>query len=325
MGNLGRAGYGATTDGLWPYTYEACDVGTLPNQTQNGIPVAATNTGNRPDLDYALSYLPGQRLSSCTCPGDPHPGPVFQDGTFQGRSAPEIDVLEAQVNMTTLTGEVSQSVQFAPFDANYAWNNNSNTLTIDDYTVSYLNSYQGSILQQTGSVVSAANDNCYTGATGCFAIYGFEYKPGFDADGGYVTWVNNNKKAWTFRAAGIGADAAVNISARPIPKEPMYILVNLGLSDGFSPISPGNLFLLLFTSSTDAALSDLTYPSTMHIDYIRVYQPSDKVNYGCDPEGYPTSNYINQYIEAYTNPNISVRRSNPSFSLFLTAPLDLGQ
>jgi beta-glucanase (GH16 family) len=94
MGNLGRAGYGATSDGLWPYTYDACDVGTLPNQTLNGAPIAATNTGIAPQFDYALSYLPGMRLSSCTCPGEQHPGPVHQDGTFVARSAPEIDVLE---------------------------------------------------------------------------------------------------------------------------------------------------------------------------------------------------------------------------------------
>ncbi len=36
MGNLGRAGYGGTLDGMWPYTYDSCDVGTLPNQTLNG-------------------------------------------------------------------------------------------------------------------------------------------------------------------------------------------------------------------------------------------------------------------------------------------------
>lgn len=36
MGNLGRAGYGGTLDGMWPYSYNECDVGTLPNQTQNG-------------------------------------------------------------------------------------------------------------------------------------------------------------------------------------------------------------------------------------------------------------------------------------------------
>lgn len=40
MGNLGRAGYGASLDGTWPYTYDSCDVGTLKNQTLNGQPVA---------------------------------------------------------------------------------------------------------------------------------------------------------------------------------------------------------------------------------------------------------------------------------------------
>jgi beta-glucanase (GH16 family) len=43
MGNLGRPGYGATTEGMWPYSYDTCDVGTLANQTYvNGTgPLAA--------------------------------------------------------------------------------------------------------------------------------------------------------------------------------------------------------------------------------------------------------------------------------------------
>ena len=44
-----------------------------------------------------LSYLPGQRLSRCTCPGESHPGPIHSDGTYVGRAAPEIDIFEAQV------------------------------------------------------------------------------------------------------------------------------------------------------------------------------------------------------------------------------------
>lgn len=36
MGNLGRAGYGGSLDGMWPYTYDSCDVGTLKNQSLNG-------------------------------------------------------------------------------------------------------------------------------------------------------------------------------------------------------------------------------------------------------------------------------------------------
>lgn len=147
MGNLGRAGYGATLEGMvrfflsfppflftpfsthcrpplppppltslkkkWPYTYDSCDVGTAPNQTINGLPIAATIDGDHL-YDNVLSYLPGQRLSRCTCEGEEdHPGPKHPDGTYVGRSAPEIDVFEAQMGGTPLSGEVSQSAQFA--------------------------------------------------------------------------------------------------------------------------------------------------------------------------------------------------------------------
>lgn len=71
MGNLGRPGYGATTEGVWPYTYDTCDVGTLPHQTYiNGTgPAAATySDASGPNHDYALSLLPGQKLSYVSLP-----------------------------------------------------------------------------------------------------------------------------------------------------------------------------------------------------------------------------------------------------------------
>ena len=83
----------------WPYTYDACDVGTVANQTLNDQPVAATLLDNDMSNGGALSYLPGQRLSRCTCPGESHPGPVHENGEYVGRSAPEIDMFEAQVRL----------------------------------------------------------------------------------------------------------------------------------------------------------------------------------------------------------------------------------
>jgi len=43
----------------------------------------------------------------------------------------------------------------------------------------------------------------------------------------------------------------------------------------------------------------------MRIDYIRIYQLKDQINYGCDPEGFPTDAYIKTYPEAYSNPNLT--------------------
>lgn len=103
MGNLGRPGYLATTDGMWPYSYHhECDVGITANQSS-------------PD---GLSLLPGMRLPACTCNGADHPSPG------NSRSAPEIDALEASVMYldppnNAAIGQVSQSAQLAPFDIFY--------------------------------------------------------------------------------------------------------------------------------------------------------------------------------------------------------------
>ena len=102
MGNLGRPGYAATTEGMWPYTYhDKCDLGITANQSQTD----------------GISYLPGMRLPACTCKGEDHPTPG------KSRSAPEIDVIEASSaalgSSQNMIGVVSQSCQFGPFDLWY--------------------------------------------------------------------------------------------------------------------------------------------------------------------------------------------------------------
>ena len=59
-----------------------------------------------------------------------------------------------------------------------------------------------------------------------------------------------------------------------------YILVNLGISPQFGFVD----------------FPHLTFPTTMRVDYIRVYQPKDQINYGCDPKGFPTEAYIKRSV-----------------------------
>ncbi|QRW07384.1 glycoside hydrolase family 16 protein [Ceratobasidium sp. AG-Ba] len=278
MGNLGRAGYGASLDGTWPYSYDTCDVGTLPNQTYpDGTPVNATVNGDKYN-GGVLSYQVGQRLSACTCAGESHPGPAKSDGTFVGRAAPEIDMFEAQVDAGTLIGHVSQSGQWAPFNYAYDWFNTTDR--------SELNSYVGGVYQQCTSGLSITNQDCYTQGPGCFTVYGFEYKPGYD---GYIAWVNDGSPAWQIRASGLASDSRVDIGPRAIPQEPMYMMLNLGISPNFGAID----------------WEHLVFPTWMLIDWVRVYQPKGSYNIGCNPPDYPTADYINTYIEAYTNPNLT--------------------
>lgn len=286
LGNLGRAGYGASVEGLWPYSYDSCDVGTLPNQTYPGTrtPIAALENGDKQNGD-ALSYLSGQRLSACTCPGESHPGPMRTDGTYVGRSSPEIDILEATVEDGV--GKVSQSAQWAPFNAGYQTPNTTGFMDIEDPDITVINTYRGGAFQQTTSGLAKTNQSCYELSGGCFAIYGFEYKPGFDE--GYVTWWNNNVRSWTVYGKTMAADKLTEISERPVPLEPLTIVINLALSENFGAV----------------AYDRLIFPTTMSVDYVRVYQPKDAVNTGCDPTDFPTAAYIETYKEAYTNNNLT--------------------
>lgn len=297
MGNLGRAGYGGSLESLWPYTYDSCDVGTLANQTLNGAPeIALTSGPSWSPYNGSLSFLDGQRLSACTCTGDPnHPGPVKSDGTYMGRAAPEIDIIEAQVDHSTLKGQVSQSAQWAPFNPAYEWVNNSKTYEIFDSSLTSFNSYAGGPLQQATSGLTYTDQNCYTGNTGCFSVYGYEYAPG---DAGYIRWVSDNKQSWFIRGSAMVPNAAAQVGQRPIPYEPMYILLNLGLSENFGAIDYEGLAPL--------------WPVTMLVDYVRVYQdPSNKM-LGCDPTDMPTAAYIASMGEAYTNPNVTTFDQIPS-------------
>ncbi|PPQ63460.1 hypothetical protein CVT24_004992 [Panaeolus cyanescens] len=305
MGNLGRAGFGGSLEGMWPYTYDSCDVGTLPNQAIPGTRTpAAAFTGGDPKFDGQLSMLPGQKLSACTCAGQDHPGPIRPDGTYVGRAAPEIDVLEAIVDNGV--GHASLSTQWAPYNAGYIWDNSTENMIIYDAPNTVFNTFIGGAFQQTTSGLATTNQACYERSGGCFAVYAFEYKTGFDD--GYITWVNDGKLSWTIRGPGLGPDALSGVNTRPIPQEPMYIIANLGLSLKFGFVDFENLI----------------FPATMSVDYIRVYQPAGSVNVGCNPKDFPTTDYINRYatisfkisvvdgvllnrhMDAYTNANFTL-------------------
>ena len=69
---------------------------------------------------------------------------------------------------------------YQPFNHGYTWLNTSENEVIADPSISFQNTFVGSVTQQATSVVTATDPNCYEGNTGCFSVYGFEYKPGFE-------------------------------------------------------------------------------------------------------------------------------------------------
>ncbi|SJL07378.1 related to KRE6-glucan synthase subunit [Armillaria ostoyae] len=281
MGNLGRAGYGATTEGMWPYSYDSCDVGTFPNQTSADGEPAAALTGST--YGGTLSFLPGQRVSACTCSGGDHPGPSVN----VGRGVPEIDILEHQIETSIPQGEVSQSFQIAPFSYQYSFGNTTPDTIVTDPSITTFNSYKGGTYQQAVSALTLIDPTHYNDVA--YGTYGFEWWSDPDnRDDGYIQWYSGGTESWQVTSAAIGPDSTVEVGQRLIPEEPMYLILNLGLSPSFQP----------------ADYKHLQFPAKMYIDYVRVYQRAGtKGAVTCNPSTRPTQDYINNHIEAYTNAN----------------------
>ena len=67
----------------------ADDILNSPTNLANGY------VGDKPDFHSLYSW---GKTAACTCPGESHPGPMRSDGSYVGRSAPEIDIFEAIVD-----------------------------------------------------------------------------------------------------------------------------------------------------------------------------------------------------------------------------------
>lgn len=250
LGNLARPGYLATTDGLWPYTYNECDVGITRNQST---------------LNENMSYLPGQRLSMCTCVGEDHPSIGL------GRGAPEIDIIEGLYEHGRVVGV--QTVQVAPFDE--WWRPDYDYVDINNKNDTYVREDVGTVYQESISLATRLKMDEFVNFT-------MEYKS--LSQGSYVKFEVNNKPMFTISESALASNGL--IGSRQITKEPMSLIFNMGLSKIWNP---------------KLQVQKLKLPAKFYIDYIRVYQPLDSIELTCDPDDFATSSYIDSHANAYTN------------------------
>ncbi|CAX41430.1 beta-glucan synthase, putative [Candida dubliniensis CD36] len=258
LGNLARPGFLATTDGIWPYTYNECDFGILPNQST---------------LNEEMSYLPGQRLSKCVCTGEDHPNHGI------GRGAPEIDIIEGLFQYDKFWGV--QTLQVAPFDE--WWRPDYDYVDIINDNITIIREDIGTVYQESISLGTLI-DNEFP-----FQKFTMEYKS--DSQ-------NNINSYLKFSIDDI-TTSVINGSAlhpnefigwREITKEPMSIILNMGLSYMWNP---------------RVNIDELKLPAKFLIDYIRIYQPNNIIEMTCDPIDYPTDDYIQSHSIAYENPNLT--------------------
>jgi beta-glucan synthesis-associated protein KRE6 len=157
-------------------------------------------------------------------------------------------------------------------------------MEVFDYSITQINEYHGGPIQQAISGLSNLNNQWYDGNG--YQTYAFEYKPGAD---GESTFFVGDTATWRLTGDAIGPNG--NVGQRVLPEEPMYPIVNFGMSDGFSALNLTGIAPLL--------------PSTMRVDHIRIYQDPSAESVTCDPPGYETTPYIKQHYDVYTNPNLT--------------------
>eukprot|EP00759_Apiculatamorpha_spiralis_P056286 PhF_6_TR7991/c0_g1_i1/m.12266 len=346
LGNLCRAGFEASTEGLWPYTYSQCDAaaGSQDDWFPKVIPrvynaITQTYTNGTPSKG-----LSGQTYSSCRTFQDV---PQYNWEPYVARGCPEIDVFELIVpydkaswvafrNPTT-GAFITQSLQLGPkIPMN---TRHGGGLTGDcpgDCTTKILTEADG--LKVTGENVDGPtccgtvhpayyycmpgnrNQGVCTGLTynknvgnsrynwwcmepdgrlgnsvqDCVSVEVDLNSSHFETFHNYqLEWVPQNKtnprttffmnEQVTFSATAAGLTRKTNplnttqtTGQRDVPTEPMYLILNVATSQSnFQPRNPS-----------------LKFPSSMIVDYVRVYQPEGDVNVGCDPAKYKTADYI---------------------------------
>ena len=157
-------------------SYDSCDVGTLVNQTNPAGtgPPAALNSGGA-DYGGILSYQPGQRLSYVAPTvsrfslirfllqrlylprrGSPWSQRRRRSWSARARSHRSVSSLASSdlyladhfhfrqvsyIDGGRLVGSVSQSAQFAPYDAGYIFRNSSPQTVVYNRANTYLNEY----------------------------------------------------------------------------------------------------------------------------------------------------------------------------------------
>jgi beta-glucan synthesis-associated protein KRE6 len=164
----------------------------------------------------------------------------------------------------------------ADFDADF--------VEVYDFQITEMNVYKGGPFQQAVSGLSNLNNQWYDG--NAYQVYAFEYTPGGSGD---ITWFVGQDATWRMTGDALGPNG--NVDQRIIPEEPMSMVLNFGMSTGFSRLNLTGLAPLM--------------PATMRFDYIRVYQDPNSELVTCDPPGWETTAYINDHYDVYTNPNVT--------------------
>ena len=289
LGNLARATYVGSSDWVWPFSYEKCDLATRYSQEIDSCR-KVSHYGMRPGV---------------------------------GRGAPEIDILEAMggepgplPNTPIQRPYFSSSLQVAPgvnkdrpvlmqqpkpghWYENLEYGN-STYLNPFFYGVTLIHKPKDYTYQ---SDAISANTHVSQHYYDFQHIYRVEWEPSINGTGGYVKWFLDGNFVF-----GIVGDS-LNLTGASVPSEPMYIILNTAVASswGFPVPCPEGCDCECFDCKNVDCQCGLpsgycdNFPAVMDIDYVRVWQaigdPTHEV--GCSTENRPTDLFIKAHKKRF--------------------------
>ncbi|OQS03054.1 beta-glucan synthesis-associated protein, partial [Thraustotheca clavata] len=147
-----------------------------------------------------------------------------------------------------------------------------------------------------------------------FYKYQLEWVTGPD---GYVRWTLADAPIFEIPAATMtnppqGTGSASYNPKKTMIEEPSYFIFNVAMSSAWGATPPnyevgpcrGNATMPAPGSSDYNITNNIcdSFPMFMYIDYIRVWQNTSTMSYGCDPASHPTKEFIKGHIADYTDP-----------------------
>ena len=317
MGNLARSTYVASSDYMWPWSYDKCSSENQKKQEINA------------------------------CKSSPH----FGLHSHQGRGAPEMDILEAMPGYGVLPWGMtkpyfSTSLQLAPGRTlkrpnngdkpypgtwyeglHYGINSSINVffygmkLDHGDET-----SYQADALSGNTPIDRDFFEN--------FHVFRLEWEPPsclsshddhddidvssqeakHHAGGGYLRWYLDSRFVY-----GIEGATMRKLVGSKIPDEPVYVLLNTAISStwGFPIPCPAGCDCKCFDCFSPACKCALhqgfceSLPAHFLVDYVRIYQSqasSSTHTIGCSTDTHPTRKFIESHRDRYVDPDLKSRR-----------------
>jgi len=277
-GNLARVGVTPadgsvfSNDGIWPLSYEECDnlAQELQKYSACDDPSAFCKYKNLTDSECEIVTVNRKLLGN------------------KARGQPEIDLLEASTSTNGSSG-ISTSLQISPFTDSNEWVNGAGEcyekvlkgLSTGDETE--VNSYRGDV--DLRDAISAATGLIAEDFTD-FTTYRLEWEPD-----NYIGWYRKRGGdadfVKLFEISQSALEACGKTGKRPIPKEPMYILINTALSNSFSAVDVSNPDFMK------------GFPHSFDVDYVRVYQNPARISTDCSPEEYPSKDFIRSNLGSF--------------------------